>query len=139
MAALSDAHAGAHFGEVTDLREIPAGYLDFLLEEETATWRRDLDWDFQPSADLVRRFVEMQSLAGYALVEGTRVAGYSYYVCEEDKGLIGDLYVRAAHRSVENENALIEAVLGAMWRTPGVRRVEAQLMMLSAPFGRPVP
>ena len=45
----------------------------------------------------------------------------------------------AAQRTVENENALIEAVLDAMWRTPGVRRVESQLMMLSAPFGRPVP
>src|SRR5437879_276044 len=139
MAALSDPPARPGFGELTDLREIPAHLLDPLIEEEIAAWRRDLDWDFRPSADLVRRFVELQSLSGYALLQGSRVAGYSYYVCEEGKGLIGDLYVRAAQRTVENENALIEAVLDAMWRTPGVRRVESQLMMLSAPFGRPVP
>jgi ribosomal protein S18 acetylase RimI-like enzyme len=143
MAALSDRPARPGFGELTDLREIPADRLDPLLEEEIATWRRDLDWDFRPSADLVRRFVELESLNGFALVQGTpggsRVAGYSYYVCEEGKGLIGDLYVRTAQRTVENENALIEAVLDAMWRAPGVRRVESQLMMLSAPFGRPVP
>jgi ribosomal protein S18 acetylase RimI-like enzyme len=139
MAALSDAHTGSRSAKLTDLRAIPAGHLEALLEEETAVWRRDLDWDFRPSADLVRRFVGMQSLNGYALVDGSRVSGYAYYVCEEGKGLIGDLYAMTAHRSAENEDALLRAVLDAIWREPGVRRVEAQLMMLSEPFGRPRP
>ena len=132
-------HSGPRFGEVVELRTVGAKQLAALLDEQTAVWRRDLDWDFRPSADLVRRFVEMQALNGHALVQGPGVAGYSYYACEEGKGLIGGLYVLAAHRTVENENALLQAVLDAMWRTPGVRRVESQLMMLSVPFGRAVP
>ena len=42
----------------------------------------------------MRRFVDMRALNGSALVEDGEVAGYMYYVLEEDKGLIGDLYVR---------------------------------------------
>jgi ribosomal protein S18 acetylase RimI-like enzyme len=40
---------------------------------------------------------------------------------------------------MENENTLLTAILDAMWRTPGTRRVEAQLMMLSSPLSRSMP
>ena len=124
---------------VVDLRNISAADLAPLLEEETATWRAALDWDFEPSADLVRRFVGMQALNGFALLEGARTIGYSYYIREEKKGLIGDLYVAENHRTAERENALIEVTLEAMWRSPGVRRVEAQLLLLDSPLKRNVP
>ena len=124
---------------VVDLRRISALDLAPLLEEETAAWRTALDWDFEPSADLVRRFVEMQALNGFALLDGARTIGYSYYIREEKKGLIGDLYVRESDRTTERENSLIETTLEALWRSPGVHRVEAQLLMLGAPLTRKVP
>jgi ribosomal protein S18 acetylase RimI-like enzyme len=110
-----------------------------LLDEETLAWRAALDWDFEPSAELVRRFVGMQALNGFALLEGERIIGYSYYIREEKKGLIGDLYVCQRERTVERENALIEATLEALWHSPGVRRVEAQLLLLESPLKRNVP
>jgi ribosomal protein S18 acetylase RimI-like enzyme len=137
MAALSDLR-GALEPEIVELRRIEADRLAPLLDEEIAAWRSELDWDFRLSADLVRRFVHMQALTGFALVtntaEGPRVDGYSYYVCEDGKGLIGDLYVTRKLRTPERENLLLGAVLNALWRTPGVRRVEAQLLMLSSPL-----
>src|SRR4029079_16688554 len=57
----------------------------------------------------------------------------------EKKGLIGDLYVCQRDRTVQRENALIEATLEALWRSPGVRRVEAQLLLLESPLKRKVP
>src|SRR6266404_1677702 len=135
MAALPDSRTDP----VVELRRVAVEHLAPILEEETAAWRSELDWDFRPSADLVRRFVHMQALNGFALAQGPRLVGYCYYVCEEGKGLIGDLYVMRDHRSVENENTLLQAVLDATWRTPGVRRIEAQLMMLSGPLDRPLP
>jgi ribosomal protein S18 acetylase RimI-like enzyme len=92
-----------------------------------------LDWDFQKSADLVRRFVDMRSLNGFALVEDGEAAGYAYYVQEEHKGLIGDLFVREASSSVENEDVLLESVLQALTALPQVKRIESQLMMTHAP------
>ena len=47
--------------------------------------------------------------------------------------------MRAADRTVATENRLLDAVLDAMWRTPGMRRIETQLMMLGAPLDRPMP
>ncbi len=143
MAALPDSRS-EHVGEqIVELRSIEADRLTPLLDEEIARWRAELDWDFRASADLVRRFIHMQALSGFALVSnpanGPRVTGYSYFVCEEGKGLIGDLYVMrerpAAPTSIALlERALLEAVLGAIWRMPGVKRVEAQPMMLGSPL-----
>lgn len=129
MAALPDWPAEP----VVELRRVTTAQLEPLLAEETTAWQQGLNWDFRPSADLVRRFVNLQALSGYALVIGSQVAGYSYYVCEDGKGLIGDLYVLREHRTQENEHALLKAVLDAMHRTAGIRRVEAQLMMLASP------
>jgi ribosomal protein S18 acetylase RimI-like enzyme len=135
MAALPD----RYMESLIDLRDLTAEHLAPLLEEEIAAWRSGLDWDFTASADLVRRFVHLRALSGFALMGPTGVDGYSYYVAEEGKGLIGDFFVRAAARSREAEHRLLEAVLQAIWRTPGMRRVEAQLMMLGGPLDRDTP
>jgi ribosomal protein S18 acetylase RimI-like enzyme len=135
MAALSDRHPLP----LIELRRVAPDHLTQLLAEETSDWSEGLDWDFRPSADLVRRFVQMHSLSGFALLYGARIVGYSYFVCEEGKGLIGDLYILREHRTLENENLLFRAMLDALWRVPGIRRVEAQLMMLSSPLQRTPP
>ncbi len=124
---------------IVELRGVTAEDLNPLLEEEAAVWRTALHWDLRPSADLVRRFLRMQSLSGAALLAGRGVAGYAYYVTEEHKGLIGDLYIAQRERTPEREAALMEAALDAMWATPGVRRVEAQLLMLEPMAGRRLP
>jgi len=139
MAALSDHPESRREWQLVELRRVSAGVLAPVLEEEIGLWRNELDWDFHASADLVRKFVEMQALAGFALMRGGRAIGYVYYVCEEGKGLIGDLCVMRAHRTVENETALLEAALQAMFGTLGIRRVEAQIMMISSPLERAVP
>ena len=125
--------------EVVELRQVRSGDLREMLRRETEEWRAELDWDFYPSAELVERFVAMRALGGFALIDGGRVAGYAYTVCEERKGLIGDLYVLPGHRTVGNENLLLEAVLDGMMRTPYICRVESQLMMLEGYFERPFP
>src|SRR5450631_3644510 len=116
--------------EIVDLRRLSARDLDSLLEEECLAWRNELEWDFEKSADLVRRFVDMNALNGSALLEDGQIAGYMYYVLEEDKGLIGDLYVRPEFRTAERENLLIASALEPVMDYPGVTRIESQLMML---------
>jgi ribosomal protein S18 acetylase RimI-like enzyme len=125
--------------EVVDLRRLTARDLEPLLDEECAAWMDELSWDFDKSADLVRRFVDMRALNGCALVEDDQLTGYMYWVLEEDKGLIGDLYVRRAMRSAERENALIEAALDPIMLSPRITRVESQLMMIPWEPGREVP
>jgi ribosomal protein S18 acetylase RimI-like enzyme len=118
---------------VIDLARITAAQLEPVLAEEAHTWHSQLNWDFGSSADLIRRFVNLQALSGFALMRANEVTGYAYYVCGEGKGLIGNLFVREAFRTRESEHALLAAVLAALRRTSGIRRVEAQLMMLRYP------
>jgi ribosomal protein S18 acetylase RimI-like enzyme len=138
MAARLQADPERH-REIVDLRRLSARDLESLLEEECHAWRNELEWDFEKSADLVRRFVGMSALSGSALLEDGQVAGYMYYVLEEDKGLIGDLYVRENLRTVERENLLMAAALEAVMDCPAVTRIESQLMMLRYNASRPVP
>ena len=120
MAARLDPATTAPSPSLVDLRHLRSEDLDVLLDEEVETWRRLLDWDFAKSADLVRRFVDMRALNGFALVEDGEVTGYAYYVLEEHKGLIGDLFVREAFASVENESRLLASVLEAVTAAPQV-------------------
>jgi ribosomal protein S18 acetylase RimI-like enzyme len=125
--------------EIVDLRRVTARDLEALLTEETDAWHTDLEWDFEKSADLVRRFVDMRALNGSALIENGVVAGYLYYVLEDGKGLIGDLYVKRAQRTVERENSLLAAALDEIMANQHIRRIESQLMMLQFVPSRPAP
>lgn len=116
--------------EIVDLRRLAIVEVEPLLREESAAWRDELDWDFEKSADLVRRFVDLRALNGSALMEGGRVTGYVYYVLEEKKGLIGDLYVSRALRTREREDWLLRAALDPIIASSQTERVECQLMML---------
>ncbi|HTP87211.1 MAG TPA: N-acetyltransferase [Bryobacteraceae bacterium] len=98
--------------------------------EEAAAWRSELDWDFEGSAALVRRFLDMQALNGYCLLAGDCPIGYAYIVLESNKGLIGDFYIAQEHSTPDNERLLLDTVVDAMTRSPAVRRIESQLMML---------
>ena len=126
MAAVSD----MPLARLVDLRQLRPGELDPLLDEETQVWSDTLDWDFRASANLVRRFLDMQALNGYALLANAHPIGYCYYVSEEKKGLIGDLYVMQDFVSPENEQRLLSAVVDTLIKTPYVQRIESQLMML---------
>lgn len=130
MAAAIEPAMNLPSAELADLRDLCAADLSELLSEEIDVWRRMLAWDFNPSAELVRRFVDQRALSGFALVENSRVAGYCYFVHDEYKGLIGDLYVRRGPHVSEHERTLLGAVVGELMETPHLTRVETQLMML---------
>src|SRR5260370_15878839 len=125
--------------EIVDLRRLSASDLEPLLQEESSAWRGELEWDFEKSGDVVGRFVDMSALNGSALMEDGQVAGYMYYVLEEDKGLIGDLYVCRELRTADRENLLIASALEAVMDCPAVTRIESQLMMLRYHHARPTP
>ncbi|MBS1824389.1 MAG: GNAT family N-acetyltransferase [Acidobacteria bacterium] len=124
--------------ELIELRHISGSDLRPMLWEEAESWREMLDWDFTPSADLVMKFVDLQSLSGYAVLVNGRIAGYSYFLAEDRKGLVGDIYVMKQHRTFSRENSLLQAVMDELVNICAVRRVESQLMMLDSPLSRPM-
>ncbi|HSC78290.1 MAG TPA: hypothetical protein VLB32_06980, partial [Candidatus Acidoferrales bacterium] len=82
--------------EIVDLRMLRAEALQPLFEEEQRAWRQELHWDYRPSTELLRRHIDARTLPGFAAVLQGEVIGYCFFVYEDQKGLLGDLYVRAA-------------------------------------------
>ena len=94
-------------------------------------WARLLSWDYSGSAEMILRYVDAKILPGYAAVDRGRVFGYSFFVYEGSKGVIGDLYVINGSRlpnAREVEIKLLTHVIETLQQSPGIHRVEAQLL-----------
>ena len=117
--------------EILDLRHFSSVDLRPLLEDETQLWGRLLSWDYSGSAEMILRYVDAKILPGYAAVDRGRVFGYSFFVYEGSKGVIGDLYVTNGNRlpnAREVELRLLTHVIETLQQSPGIHRVEAQLL-----------
>ncbi len=117
--------------QIADLRQTHSRTLEPLFQEEILRWREDLHWDYRPSIDLIRKFIDSRALGGYAAMENGQPAGYGFYVLEDHKGLIGGLFVSSHFEQAPVTQKLIMEMLGALRATPRLQRIEAQLM----PFG----
>ena len=117
--------------QLVDLRQVRSRALEGLFQEEIVRWRDELRWDYRPSIDLIRRFVDSRALGGYVATENGQPAGYGFYVVEDHKGLIGGLFVSPRYEPAPITQRLLGEMLGALRATPRLHRIESQLM----PFG----
>ena len=126
--------------EILDLRHFSSIDLRPLLSDETQLWSRLLSWDYTGSAEMILRYVDAKILPGYAAVDRGRVFGYSFFVYEGSKGVIGDLYVTNGDRlpdSRQVELRLLTHVIETLQQSPGIHRVEAQLLAPLSRYGVP--
>jgi ribosomal protein S18 acetylase RimI-like enzyme len=130
--------------EILDLRHFTSVDLRPLMDDETRVWSRLLSWDYSGSAEMILRYVDSKILPGYAAIDRGRIFGYAFFVYEGNKGVIGDLFVAStngnrAPRQREVENQLLTHVIETLQQSPGIHRVEAQLLVhetgdVSRPF-----
>jgi ribosomal protein S18 acetylase RimI-like enzyme len=133
MAAVPDPFARGP--DLVDIQRLNSRDLNPLLLEETSEWTRELDWDFSGSADLIRKFADQRGLSGAAFISNHgssrgEVVGYGYAIVEDHKGLIGDVYVRPEWRHSDLEVTLFRTMIDSLAITPGIRRIESQLMLI---------
>jgi len=120
--------------EILDLRHFSSADLRPLLEEETRVWANSLCWDYSGSAEMILRYMDAKFLPGYAAVARGRVFGYSFFVYENNKGVIGDLFVRNGENVAHDANReqverrLLTHVIETLQQSPGIHRIEAQLL-----------
>ncbi len=95
-----------------------------------------LAWDYSSSADMIMRYLDAKILPGYAAIERGRLVGYCFFVYEGNKGVVGDLFASGSNHgglsSAEIENRLLRHVIATLQQSPGVRRIEAQLLIHSS-------
>jgi ribosomal protein S18 acetylase RimI-like enzyme len=115
--------------EILDLRHFASGDLRPLLNQEVDFWGSLLSWDYRSSAEMILRYVDAKILPGYAAVERGNIVGYAFFVYEGSKGVMGDLFVsprRLDARQIESQMA--DHVIETLQQSPGIHRVEAQLL-----------
>lgn len=127
--------------EILDLRHFSGPALHSLLEDEAAVWERRLFWDYRGSIALLQEYLDNRSLTGYVAQRAGRVIGYVFGVCEASKAVLGDVYAfgEAEGRTNPVCATLLEHMLETMQATPGIDRIESQLLLfpdgaLAAPF-----
>lgn len=120
--------------EILDLRHYSARQLRPLLEREAEVWRTRLRWDYRSSTELLLQYLESRILHGYVALDHGRICGYTFCVYEGHKAVIGDAF--AAGHSTLSDSAttrlLLTYVIEMLRNSPGVDRVESQLLLFNA-------
>lgn len=119
--------------EILDLRHFSGRQLRPLLDQESALWLKRLRWDYRSSTDLLLQYLDSRILPGFVALARGRICGYTFFVYEGAKAVVGDLYVMAeapaplviAHNLATNLLSVLEA-------SPGVERIEAQLLLFDS-------
>lgn len=115
--------------EILDLRHFSSADLRPLLEQEVKVWADALHWDYTGSLEMILRYIDAKILPGYAALDRGQILGYSFFVYEGSKGVIGDLFVAGGSSLTRDvELRLLTHVIETVQQSPGVHRAEAQLL-----------
>ena len=119
--------------QILDLRHFSANSLRPVLEAENRVWSERLDWDYRASTNLLLQYLDARVLPGFVAVEDGRVLGYTFCVYEDRKAVIGDVFAlndsRYGYTQTEIESTLLEHLISLLQHSPGVERIESQLLL----------
>jgi ribosomal protein S18 acetylase RimI-like enzyme len=123
--------------EVLDLRHFSAASLRPLLRDEAERWQRRLRWDYTQASNVILDYLEGRILPGFVAVEAQQrnhILGYAFCVYEGAKAVIGDAYAFDETEAIANPvcESLLSHMLEMLQATPGVDRIESQLLMFPA-------
>jgi GNAT superfamily N-acetyltransferase len=117
--------------EILDLRHFSAAKLKPLLRDESKRWNHRLLWDYTRAADTLLEYLDSRILPGYAALTSGHIHGYAFAVFEAAKAVIGDVYALHETESLHNPtcDTLLYHLIELLQNTPGIDRVESQLLM----------
>jgi GNAT superfamily N-acetyltransferase len=120
--------------EILDLRHFSAARLRPLLQQEAACWQHRLRWNYASAITLLLDYVDGRILPGFVALDQGRVVGYAFSVFEAAKAVVGDVYAFGEGEQLDNPicETLLDHLLEMLQATPGVDRIESQLLMFPA-------
>jgi len=101
-----------------------------LMDEEEQAWLSDLDCDYAPIRKIISSFMGQRLLPGYVVSTGGQACGYTYFLIQHNKGIIGTLYATEPDPQSAAERVLSEAI-GWLKGSQNISRIEAQLFPLN--------
>lgn len=113
--------------EIVDIRHFAGRDFAALLAAESLAWINTLRWDYTCSARVISACLAEKRLSGYALLVDHEIQGYSFFVYDGTKALIGGLFIQPNGLFRPHAEQLLDHVVETVKAVPGVFRVEAQL------------
>ena len=117
---------------LVDLGQLRGPDLEPVLEAQRAHWRKRLAWDNREATDAIRRLLNQRCLAGLAVLVGDCPVGYSYFMLQGSRAVVGEVFLLPAQRAPYLERMLLEMTVIMASRDSAVKRVEGQLASLAA-------
>ena len=111
--------------------EFPA--MESLFSEQCAEWLELFRWDYSRPSRLILDVVRQRELPGFAATEGGQTVGFAFYVVEDNRCSIGDIYVSKQWRGLGVDKHLAQAILDKVSLIPRLRRIESQFVGVGNP------
>ena len=102
-----------------------------LFNEQCEEWLELLGWDYSAASELIRQVVRDRDLNGFVALSGNTPVGFTYYVIENIRCSIGEIFIAKAQRGLGVDRRLAEAVIDRVGKITRVRRLESQRMMMA--------
>ena len=120
--------------EILDLRHFSARQLRPLLEAESRLWHERLRWNYQSSTELLLQYLDSRILPGFVALDRGRICGFTFCVYEGQKAVVGDAFALANDppQMIPITQLLLHHLLQLLQHSPGIQRVESQLLLYDA-------
>jgi len=120
--------------EILDLRHFSARQLRPLLETEARLWQERLRWNYQSSTELLLQYLDSRILPGFVALDRGRICGFTFCVYEGQKAVVGDAFAVANEpaQMLHITQSLLHQLLQLLRHSPGIHRVESQLLLYDA-------
>ena len=117
--------------EILDLRHFSSRQLRPLLETEARVWEDRLRWNYRSSTELLLQYLDSRILPGFVALDRGRVCGFTFCVYEGHKAVVGDAFAVANEpaQALHISQALLHQLLQLLEHSPGIERIEAQLLL----------
>lgn len=118
--------------ELVPLSRLRSHVLKELLNEERGEWLRVLSWDYTEPQRTLSMMVDLVTLPGFVALENHRPVGYTFYLEELGRGLIGNCFVSREFEGRDVDGQLLNSAIHRLQASAAVRRIESQFIS----FGR---
>ena len=121
--------------EIAPLRATSLNGLEAVFREEIETWSHQLLWDYRPAQTLIKTFLAVGSMPGFAVKndKGESV-GYIYFMVDRPVAFIGGAYVLHRFSGPEAYRLLLDQSIGFLTKLKIVERIETQLFPFNFDF-----
>ncbi len=112
--------------QIIPLVEADVAQLEQLFDEQCQEWLDLLGWDYSGASQLIRQVVRDKDLTGFVATSGKAAIGFIYYVIENTRCSIGEIFITKPWRGLDVDRQLAAAVIDRVGKITRVRRMESQ-------------